>query len=219
VILKAFSGTQAEFDALQACATVRPPKDLRFQCKFGILVPNYRDWKAGDIILSTPTPELRKVYHDWIVRKQKKTFPEQDAHTFWTHVAILAEDGCIWDMTPGTNVSAWTIGQFLQGSEKVQVRRYPGGSQPKNPFITILKSTVDHARYPKLPEIAYNFARDLVKLPAKFDEDVMYCSQYIETVIAHATEKPSFLGDDAAYPASFSRTNSLQTQNACWTRI
>ena len=213
--LKHFDGGQAEYDALRLYRGW-PQLDLLFHCKFGKLTPDARGWQAGDIFLSTPLH--RKVYHDWIVHKQIEAFPQNPDQTHWTHVAVMAEDGRIWDITPGKDVSSWTVGQFIRESECIGIRRLPNwDTRTQRNLLPVLRTTAGYAKYPNLPRIALAVARDMAGKPVNLPENVQYCSNYIDTMITRCLGMSVFKGE-TTYPASFALSPQFDWVDACWTR-
>lgn len=93
-----------------------------------LLVPNFSDWRLGDIVLVEGTGLMGAA----IAVSQKVFSPSSKAGKSWSHCGIYSGNGNLIDATPGPGVSEQSIAVYCQNRALSVLRLIPDRFTPAN---------------------------------------------------------------------------------------
>ena len=147
----------------------------------GIYVPNFSDWREGDIVLVHHEQSLAGIG----IRTAQASSPNAltRAGSICSHAAIYVGDGVVVDATKGSAVSERSVWNYCQ-TRALQVRRITDPAIPAADIADIAMFARRHIGepYSVIQAIVSNLVQGSV--PAR---DALYCSTLVGLVVADAT--------------------------------
>jgi cell wall-associated NlpC family hydrolase len=144
-------------------------------------VPNFGDWRAGDIVLVHRTPNAVGYA---IQASQAASFsPITRAGSICSHVAIYVGDGNVIDATPSLGVALQSVWNHCQ-NRPIQLRRLADPSIPPTDIADIAACAQTHIgkSYSLLQAVTSKVYPGTVPIPAS-----LYCSTLVGLVVTEAT--------------------------------
>lgn len=147
----------------------------------GTYVPNFSDWRDGDIVLVHRTADSIGI---GIQASQFASFSSVTrAGAVCSHAAIYVGDGMLIDVTLGAGVCAQSVWNYCQ-TRAIQVRRLSDPSIPKADIADISVEAKRHIGkpYSLLQTVVSKVVPGTVPTP-----NALYCSTFVGLVVANAT--------------------------------
>ena len=147
----------------------------------GVYVPNFSDWRDGDIILVHRAADAAG--HALQAAQALSLSPVTRAGSVWSHAAVYVGDGMVVDATIASGVSLRSIWAYCQARE-VRVRRLSDPSIPATDVDEIALAARRHIGepYSVLQAIVSKLVPGTVPTP-----NALYCSTLVGLVVAEAT--------------------------------
>lgn len=147
----------------------------------GTYVPNFSDWREGDIVLVHHSSETASLA---IVASQAASFSAVTrAGADWSHAAVYIGGGMLVDATVGTGVSAQSVWHYCQ-NRAIRLRRL---SDPSISLRHIANISLEAQRqigkpYSLIQAIVSKLVPGTTPIP-----NALYCSTLVGLVVARAT--------------------------------
>ena len=147
----------------------------------GTYVPNFSDWREGDIVLVHRAPDA--IGYAIQASQAASLSPITRAGRICSHAAIYIGGGMIVDATRGAGVSMQSVWNYCQ-TRAIQVRRLSDPSIPMADIadISVFAQQHDGEPYSVIQAITSKLFPGTVPIP-----DALYCSTLVGLVIADAT--------------------------------
>ena len=147
----------------------------------GTYVPNFSDWREGDIVLVHRAPDA--IGYAIQASQAASLSPITRAGRICSHAAIYIGGGMIVDATRGAGVSMQSVWNYCQ-TRAIQVRRLSDPSIPMADIadISVFAQQHDGEPYSVIQAIISKLFPGTVPIP-----DALYCSTLVGLVIADAT--------------------------------
>jgi len=147
----------------------------------GTYVPNFSDWREGDIVLVHRTSDA--IGYAIQASQAASLSPITRAGSICSHAAVYIGGGMVVDETLGVGVSAQSIWNYCQ-TRAIQVRRLSDPSIPMADIadISVFAQQHDGESYSVIQAIISKLFPGTVPIP-----DALYCSTLVGLVVADAT--------------------------------
>lgn len=214
--LGAFKGSRKGFDRLpEAPVSIEQAPLYGMYTRYGPIVPNVHEWRPGDVIVS----RRNRVGNKAITAYQQLLGLKETA--LWSHVAIYAGDGFLWDATPGHHIQGRSTGEFVRTVVEFGVFRLIG---PKLDAETLNRHIREQStqRYnvgTYLFELAsraipFTGRRQDLKLPSAS----VICSVFVERVLFRTAGRQIFDDIPVPVPADFADPTRFNALDLRWCR-
>ena len=147
----------------------------------GTYVPNFGDWREGDIVLVHRTTDA--IGYAIQASQAASLSPVTRAGSIWSHAAIYIGGGIVVDATRGAGVSMQSVWNYCQ-TRAIQVRRLSDPSIPMADITDISALAQQHIGEPYSVMQAFisKVFPGTVPVP-----DALYCSTLVGLVVTDAT--------------------------------
>ena len=147
----------------------------------GTYVPNFSDWREGDIVLVHRAPDA--IGYAIQASQAASLSPVTRAGRICSHAAIYIGGGMVVDATRGAGVSMQSVWNYCQ-TRAIQVRRLSDPSIPMADIANISAFAQQHdgEPYSVIQAIISKVFPGTVPIP-----DALYCSTLVGLVVADAT--------------------------------
>ena len=147
----------------------------------GTFVPNFSDWREGDIVLVHRTSDA--IGYAIQASQATSLSPVTRAGRICSHAAIYIGGGMVVDATRGAGVSMQSVWNYCQ-TRAIQVRRLSDPSIPMADIadISVFAQQHDGEPYSVIQAIVSKLFPATVPIP-----DALYCSTLVGLVVADAT--------------------------------
>lgn len=147
----------------------------------GTYVPNFSDWREGDIVLVHRTPDA--IGYAIQASQAASLSPVTRAGSICSHAAIYIGAGLVVDSTRGAGVSMQSVWNYCQ-SRAIQVRRLSDPSIPMTDIADISAFAQQHIgeAYSVMQAFISKVFPGTVPVP-----DALYCSTLVGLVVTDAT--------------------------------
>lgn len=149
----------------------------------GTYVPNFSDWRLGDIVLVEAIG-----FAGLVIRAGQavSTNPMMALGNRWSHAAVYVGDGDVVDACYGTTIQRRSLWQYCQG-RAVTVRRIDDPAIPAADVRDIAAAALSHVgeSYSVLQIVLGKLGWPQAQTP---NPDGLYCSTFTGLVVAEATQ-------------------------------
>lgn len=147
----------------------------------GTYVPNFSDWREGDIVLVHRAPDA--IGYAIQASQAASLSPVTRAGRICSHAAIYIGGGMVVDATRSAGVSMQSVWNYCQ-TRAIQVRRLSDPSVPMSDIadISVFAQQHDGEPYSVMQAIISKLFPGTVPIP-----DALYCSTLVGLVVADAT--------------------------------
>lgn len=182
----------------------------------GTYVPNFSDWREGDIVLvhgtQTSGAMIRAGHHfSW----KSSLIAGRD----WSHAAIYVGDGEVVDCCLGVGVQKQSVWNYCQ-NRAITRRRLVDLSIPLNHIMDIanIARTKINSSYSVIEPLLAKLGWPPAQSP---NGEALYCSTFVSLVIAEATgiqlnSDPIY---QPPYPGVFATHSDLRIELSAWRNI
>ena len=176
----------------QAAGVVAPYREASVPAGWpGVFVPNFSDWRVGDIVVAHHTPDL--VGLGILSAQSASASPVTRAGRVYSHAAIYVGAGMVVDATLALGISEQSVWNYCQ-TRALQVRRIDDPTVPTADIADIAASARLHVgeSYSWFQALVSKIWPGTVPIPGS-----LYCSTLVGLVVTEATGID--LGSDPAH--------------------